>query len=337
MDHIKNRPNPQEYDAKAAEATPSAIVLDLMHPNDLAAMTPWELDFRQLDPGPLSTQIAVRSSPTCSVLNISLSGAVHQRGVSPDGWSTFGISRRGTIDSWQGCALDDDAFLTFGNKDGFDGVSTGRFFGNVVSFNTRRFQKLAQCCGYSIASEGPALRLQISDGNARRMDWLEREIANLLKHSDEPWNEDVEEALMIKVLAILTSSAVHQDKSSAQTRRRALNRALEMMNDNALEPVSIEDLCAATGASLRTLNRAFNERFGYGPKAYYMRLRLDGVREDLLNGAGAKSIADIANKHGFWHMGQFARDYRLFFGELPSETQSVTVFKHLGINCPIRA
>ncbi|MEO1130540.1 MAG: helix-turn-helix domain-containing protein, partial [Planctomycetota bacterium] len=31
-------------------------------------------------------------------------------------------------------------------------------------------------------------------------------------------------------------------------------------------------------------------------------------------------IADVAGAHGFWHMGQFAADYRRMFGERPSET-----------------
>lgn len=31
-------------------------------------------------------------------------------------------------------------------------------------------------------------------------------------------------------------------------------------------------------------------------------------------------VTDIANDWGFWHMGQFAADYRELFGELPSQT-----------------
>ena len=31
-------------------------------------------------------------------------------------------------------------------------------------------------------------------------------------------------------------------------------------------------------------------------------------------------VADTANARGFWHMGQFAADYRRMFGKLPSET-----------------
>jgi len=31
-------------------------------------------------------------------------------------------------------------------------------------------------------------------------------------------------------------------------------------------------------------------------------------------------IADLANEWGFWHMGQFAKDYQRQFGELPRDT-----------------
>ena len=32
------------------------------------------------------------------------------------------------------------------------------------------------------------------------------------------------------------------------------------------------------------------------------------------------SITKVANRWGFWHMGQFASDYRKLFVELPSDT-----------------
>jgi hypothetical protein len=49
-------------------------------------------------------------------------------------------------------------------------------------------------------------------------------------------------------------------------------------------------------------------------------LQLSRVRNDLLRFDEGESITDLANVHGFWHMGQFAADYRLLFGELPSKT-----------------
>jgi AraC family ethanolamine operon transcriptional activator len=35
---------------------------------------------------------------------------------------------------------------------------------------------------------------------------------------------------------------------------------------------------------------------------------------------GYESIIELAGIHGFWHMGQFAADYRRIYGELPSAT-----------------
>ena len=88
--------------------------------------------------------------------------------------------------------------------------------------------------------------------------------------------------------------------------------------------MKIQEICAFTGVASRTLERAFKEHFGMGPKAYQQRLRLNGARDALLAVGGDAVIADIANHWGFWHMGQFAKDYRALFGELPSETLANT-------------
>jgi AraC family transcriptional regulator, ethanolamine operon transcriptional activator len=95
---------------------------------------------------------------------------------------------------------------------------------------------------------------------------------------------------------------------------------MAFINDDQGEPVTVRDLCSNTGVALRTLNRAFRERFGIGPKAYLMRRRLSSVRTELLRTPADTLVADVANRWGFWHMGQFARDYKATFGELPSET-----------------
>ncbi len=68
------------------------------------------------------------------------------------------------------------------------------------------------------------------------------------------------------------------------------------------------------------MNYAFKEYFGVTPKEYLQTVRLHGVRRELQAYDGEAVIADIANNWGFWHMGQFAADYRRMFGELPSAT-----------------
>ena len=51
--------------------------------------------------------------------------------------------------------------------------------------------------------------------------------------------------------------------------------------------------------------------------AYINAMRLNGARRELMN---RLKVNEAANAWGFWHMGQFAKDYRKLFGELPSET-----------------
>lgn len=321
MDHIKNSPNLKDFANPELEGATPAIAMALDHPNTIGELTPWQIDFRQLEPGRLSTKITVRAGRSVSALSISMDQRVHQRGASPDGWITFGIPAQGAIETWQGKQLTDAAFLSFGDRDGFEGVTTSGFSGNVVSFETDRLLQFAQTCGFSLSDSTPEARRVRSNAGSASMRRLNRHVSNLLHISSARWTAAVEEKIMLDALSILTDSDAHFDKSQVQSRRRAMKRAVDLMHAHLEDPVSIEEICRQSGASWRTLNRAFKEHFGQGPKSYYMRLRLNCVREQLFKSSDETTITDAANSHGFWHMGQFARDYKLFFGELPSDTR----------------
>jgi len=83
----------------------------------------------------------------------------------------------------------------------------------------------------------------------------------------------------------------------------------------------VSELSQAVSVSESTLNRLFQAKFGVSPKSYIIKLRLNAAYQDLNQSSQDKiKIYKIANKWGFWHMGQFAADYRKLFGELPMET-----------------
>jgi len=104
-------------------------------------------------------------------------------------------------------------------------------------------------------------------------------------------------------------------------RNRARNTALAYIEACRERQVTVGDLCRETGASERTLQYAFQDYFGTSPQAYLKAVRLHDVRKSLRESDAASTrVADIANYWGFWHMGQFARDYKKMFGELPSRT-----------------
>ena len=105
------------------------------------------------------------------------------------------------------------------------------------------------------------------------------------------------------------------------TRQTALAEAEEYVDLHASCDIKVRDISRAAGVSERTLQYMFLERFGIGPKEYVKALRLDRVRRQLRSAdPGVTKVTDVANAWGFWHMGQFAADYRERFDELPSET-----------------
>ncbi|MGI9241657.1 MAG: helix-turn-helix domain-containing protein, partial [Verrucomicrobiales bacterium] len=105
-------------------------------------------------------------------------------------------------------------------------------------------------------------------------------------------------------------------------RNQALKRALiQIFEDPGDQPLSVAELSKRAGASIRTLRYAFNETFGVSPKDYLQAYRLNQVRSRLKNSnPGTVRVSDVANDYAFWHLGQFAKDYRKLFAELPSET-----------------
>ena len=121
--------------------------------------------------------------------------------------------------------------------------------------------------------------------------------------------------------AVIEDASPVLETVPAAVRARAVREAAAYIRARQREALSAAELHAAAKVSERTLRRAFLEHLGMTPRAYHAALRLNGVRGDLLQHPSPEAqVSAVANRWGFWHLGQFARDYRRFFGELPSQT-----------------
>ena len=82
-----------------------------------------------------------------------------------------------------------------------------------------------------------------------------------------------------------------------------------------------EELCAALGVPAAGLREAFRATLGTSLHRYLKLRRLTLVRAALRQAEGPLPLVKaVALAHGFWHLGQFAHDYREAFGESPSAT-----------------
>ena len=97
-------------------------------------------------------------------------------------------------------------------------------------------------------------------------------------------------------------------------------RAENYIEANWQREVSIEALCEVTGHSARSLFRAFQQTRGYSPMAFAKRVRLDRAKAMLSKPDEMTSVTGVAFVCGFANLGHFAREYRVAFNELPSDT-----------------
>jgi AraC-like DNA-binding protein len=127
--------------------------------------------------------------------------------------------------------------------------------------------------------------------------------------------------LQAAAAALLPSSAHLDDIREPLQRHRAVIRACSFIDTHLRASIALADLCAAAGVCTRALEYGFHDFYELGPMAYVRNLRLCRVRSDLQAPADHDdSVSSAARRWSFTHMGQFSHDYRVLFGEMPSET-----------------
>jgi len=120
------------------------------------------------------------------------------------------------------------------------------------------------------------------------------------------------------------SGAPRQVRTSP-ARRRIVNVADDYLVANPSRSIYTEELCNVLDISPARLADAFRSSFGITPHRFLKLRRLAMVRATLRDREGhVPLVRSVAHAHGFWHLGQFARDYRAIYGETPSETLART-------------
>jgi AraC-like DNA-binding protein len=101
-----------------------------------------------------------------------------------------------------------------------------------------------------------------------------------------------------------------------------LRRALVFIDENAADPITLNEIAGVARLSPRGLQAAFRRHLKTTPLGYLRSIRLERAHRDLQGaepGDGA-SVAALAAKWGFIHLGRFATEYRRRFGVYPSQT-----------------
>ena len=110
------------------------------------------------------------------------------------------------------------------------------------------------------------------------------------------------------------------ETSNAHHRHAVILRRLEeVLEANPDRTLYAAELCAAAGASDRTLRACCQEYLGMSPMRYLWLRRMHLARRALRIGEPATTtVTEIATSYGFWELGRFSVAYRSLFGKSPS-------------------
>ncbi|MBN3751580.1 helix-turn-helix domain-containing protein [Paraburkholderia sp. Tr-20389] len=114
---------------------------------------------------------------------------------------------------------------------------------------------------------------------------------------------------------------------SAKTPPHYLTKARQFIQDNAREPLALEDIERCAGVSRFKLFEGFKEYFGCTPMGYLKQYRLESVRREIIEDGSVRNISSAAMGWGISHLGRFSTEYKALFGESPSDTLKRTASK----------
>ncbi|MCU7835659.1 MAG: helix-turn-helix domain-containing protein [gamma proteobacterium symbiont of Taylorina sp.] len=305
----------------------------------------WDADFRQLSAVQYKSSVFQAMTGSILISNVNFGCNVEQRGSTPQGMRTFAVLDSNCSEvHWFGHIVSKDDLLIFPSHGDVDSFSQAGFNVTAISIPEELLAEFFEQNGFDNISkimEPGEMVTRTSQNNINELRYLFQQLKNILQKKtleltkpiihlnnsqlsgDEPQNQ-----ILLSIFNIMTNdcdtnrSTLHD--LSSHRRSHALQLIINYIKINNKKNIPIKTLCYVAQISERTLQYLFKRELGLTPKAYIKGQKLYSIHKELRSSNQFNvGITDIANKYGFWHMGQFAADYYKIYGELPSVT-----FKH---------
>lgn len=167
-----------------------------------------------------------------------------------------------------------------------------------------------------------------SPERARNWRGLMRYLTHDFLPNDLAYNSPLIHAHTMRLIAATALDTFPNSTAAADTARATdaaasvVRRAVAYIDEHAGSPIGVTEIAAAVAVGPRTLQEAFRRHLDTTPTAYLRRVRLDRAHADLLTADPTQgaTVAAIASRWGFAHLGRFAAAYRERHRCLPSVT-----------------
>lgn len=287
------------------------------------AVKGWALDFRLLSRNDFYASLVMASFPNIVISRTKLVGKIEQLGLTPEGYRTIAIpveKKENLV--WLNKIVEENMILVFPEDRSLDAVSHNEFDVYVVSikedflYETIDYLECAHC-------------LELFDGNEKYVvvvnaflhlfSFRAERLLSAVELGDKQHDFMLNQLISMLLLNMNGEPEIESFVNPIK-RDLALKKAVEIINNEQDRLFSIPELCQIVEVSERTLQYAFQNKFQVSPHEYMKAIRLHKVKRKLHAMSGENiSISSLAGEFHFWHMGEFANDFRRQFGVLPSD------------------
>lgn len=319
-DHIKNR-------TTAVEGPIRFRAFD-DHEEFSSALQGWIPIMRKLDRGPFAGSLLQIDVGDVRMVHARVDSLLEIEGIAPQGYRSFGVPfGERTVGNWCGRSVSGGRSVnSFDASGSFEAVMRPGFETFIVSVREDWLSERRASLGIPAETAYRGARVSEYDPASLRILATELRAAcrSARSRPTATGQAALRELLRFEIPDRLLELPIAEKLAptlSPRLRDRILRRARDWIVTAPAEELTVANLCRGIGAGERTVRRAFLEYYGVAPRDYLKAQRLNGVHSELLESDPAYGlVSDVANRWGFWHLGQLAADYRQLFDELPSKT-----------------
>ncbi len=283
----------------------------------------WPLEYRQIEPGPFSSTVTDVEGDSWFLMEEQSSRRVEVEAGAPDGMFVLAVFE-GAPGAVNGKSIAEDRIVLQAPGSSFLTALPAGFTATQIGIAEEQFEEVSR----AIAPD-----LSVRRGDFDVFAAAPGQIANVRRAMRSAIltpsiREATRNEAASSIVADLLATAFDQGQAQfgpvlhRAAARRALDRAKEYIEANVTRAIRVASVCRYSGTTLSSLQRIFARDLGVSPQQYVMARRLNAVRRRLLAADEEQDfrVTEVAQDHGFAHLGRFAGSYRRYFGESPRET-----------------
>ena len=284
----------------------------------------WNIEYRQLSRGSLSAEMRSVVSKRIGIVHLNLGSAVHQQAVDPRGTRSLSFLHPDCpAYQWCGTCVEPGHILCSDANAGFESLSPPGFRAFALTLHDPALESIAGQMGEYESPErfrsGNAFIAPDSLARHRLHQTIDAFVDAATLSLGQESVATLEHAIYESLISMMAVVPRKDRQHTLGGRARLVARAVAYMEENARDRVNVAQVSQHLGTTSRTLERAFREHLGTSPSAVIKKLRLDGLKGEMATEGPHSSITTIAQRWGFWHMGDLGRDFLREYGVLPSE------------------